>query len=47
MIGLDHKLRNGGFIWFVYQGWGGKKAVCCVRQNYAAIDILLSSFYEL
>ena len=27
-------------IWNIYKGMGGKKARCCIRQNYAAIDIL-------
>ena len=31
------------YLW--EKGGGGKKAICCIRQNYAAIDIPLYYFY--
>ena len=40
MLGLNHQIKKRGYISSVSIGEGGKKALCCVMQNYAAMDIL-------
>ena len=36
---LEHKI-NKGLILELYKWEGGKKGICCIRQNYAVIDNL-------
>ena len=41
MIVLGHQIKKLGYIWVVTKlREGGKKAICCIRQNYVEIDII-------
>ena len=39
MISLNHYIKKRGYIRVLTKG-GGKKALCCIGQNYAAISII-------
>jgi hypothetical protein len=43
MIGFGYQLQKMVKIWAAYVG--GKKVLCCIRQNYAAIDISFILFH--